>query len=169
MLAGTPPFDGDNALTIAMKQVKNDAAPLSEVRPDLPAAVCELIHRMIEKFPEKRPQSADEVLRVLKQINLDEAYALNDIKIAPVAIIDKNFRESSAHQTPTSDAGQSVRAIKYSFDWRTGSRGSCHRRLVWGKLAGEFGAAYRSTTDHGERRHPFRTTSAETRNGRPTI
>lgn len=89
MLAGTPPFDGDNALTIAMKQVKNDAAALGEVRPDLPAAVCELIHRMIEKSPENRPQSADEVLRVLKQINLDEAYALNDIKISPVAIIDK--------------------------------------------------------------------------------
>ena len=70
MLAGTPPFDGDNALTIAMKQVKNNATPLGEVRPDLPATVCQLIHRMIEKSPEDRPQSADEVLRVLKQINL---------------------------------------------------------------------------------------------------
>jgi len=90
MLAGTPPFDGDNALTIAMKQVKNDAAPLGEVRPDLPAAVSKLIHRMIEKSPEDRPQSADEVLRVLKQINLDEAYALNDIKLSPAAIVDKS-------------------------------------------------------------------------------
>ena len=90
MLAGTPPFDGDNALTIAMKQVKNNATPLGEVRPDLPAAVCKLIHRMIEKSPEDRPQSADEVLRVLKQINLDEAYALNDIKISPAAIVDKS-------------------------------------------------------------------------------
>ena len=90
MLAGTPPFDGDNALAIAMKQVKNDAVPLGEVRPDLPAALCKLIHQMIEKSPENRPQSADEVLRVLKQINLDEAYALNDIKISPIAIVDKS-------------------------------------------------------------------------------
>jgi hypothetical protein len=45
---------------------------------------------MIEKSPENRPQSADEVLRVLKQINLDEAYALNDIKIAPVTIVGKS-------------------------------------------------------------------------------
>ena len=89
MLAGTPPFDGDNPLAIAMKQVKNNAVPLAKVRPDLPETVCNLIHRMIEKSPENRPQSADEVLRVLKQINLDEAYALNDIKISPVAIVDK--------------------------------------------------------------------------------
>ncbi len=89
MLAGTPPFDGDNPLTIAMKQVKNDAAPLALVRPDLPETICTLIHRMINKSPENRPQSADDVLRVLKQINLDEAYALNDIKVSPVAIVDK--------------------------------------------------------------------------------
>ncbi len=87
MLAGTPPFDGDNPLAIAMKQVKNEATPLGEVRPDLPETVCNLIHRMIKKSPENRPQSADEVLRVLKQINLDEAYALNDIKVAPMAIV----------------------------------------------------------------------------------
>ncbi len=90
MLAGTPPFNGDNALAIAMQQVKNDAAPLGEIRPDLPEAISALIHSMIEKSPENRPQSANEVLKVLKKINLDEAYALNDIKISPATIVGKS-------------------------------------------------------------------------------
>ncbi len=90
MLAGAPPFDGENALAIAMKQVKNDAIQLGELRPDLPDTVCTLIHSMIQKSPADRPQSADEVLRVLKQINLDEAYELNDIKISPAAITSQS-------------------------------------------------------------------------------
>ena len=80
MLAGSPPFDGENPLVIAMKQVKNDAQPISEIRPDLPAAIGELIHRMIEKDPARRPQSAAEILKKLNKINLDEAYELNVIR-----------------------------------------------------------------------------------------
>ena len=79
MLAGSPPFKGDNPLSIAMQQVKNDATKLETVRPDLPPALCELVHRMIEKLPEDRPQNAGTILADLKQINIEEDYDLSNV------------------------------------------------------------------------------------------
>ena len=79
MLSGSPPFQGDNPLTIAMQQVKNAAERLETVRPDLPPALCDLVHRMIEKQPEDRPQNAGVILADLKQINIDQDYDLSNV------------------------------------------------------------------------------------------
>lgn len=79
MLAGSPPFEGENPLAIAVQQVKNDAAKLATIRPDLPQSLCGLVHQMIEKSPGQRPQNAGEVLAALKQINIDQDYDLSNI------------------------------------------------------------------------------------------
>jgi eukaryotic-like serine/threonine-protein kinase len=50
-LAGRPAFDGDNAVTIALKQVRQDPEPLGD---DVPEAVCELIDRALAKDPHGR-------------------------------------------------------------------------------------------------------------------
>lgn len=79
MLSGSPPFEGENPLAIAVQQVKNNAAKLETMRPDLPQSLCDLVHRMIEKAPDDRPQNAGEVLGSLKQINIDQDYDLSNI------------------------------------------------------------------------------------------
>ena len=79
MLAGSPPFEGDNPLAIAMQQVKNDATKLETLRPDLPQSLCDLVHRMIEKAPSDRPQNAGDILAELKQINIDQDYDLSNV------------------------------------------------------------------------------------------
>jgi len=79
MLSGSPPFEGDTPLSIAVQQVKNDATKLESVRPDLPKSLCDLIHRMIEKAPGDRPQNAGTILAELKQINIDEDYDLSNV------------------------------------------------------------------------------------------
>jgi len=79
MLSGSPPFEGDNPLAIAVQQVKNNATKLETVRPDLPQSLCDLVHRMIEKKPEDRPQNAGVILSDLKQINIDEDYDLSNV------------------------------------------------------------------------------------------
>jgi hypothetical protein len=50
-LAGQPAFEGDNAVTIALKQVRQNPAPLSG---DLPAEVRALIARALSKDPGRR-------------------------------------------------------------------------------------------------------------------
>jgi serine/threonine protein kinase len=57
-LAGNPPFDGDNALQVALRHLEDDPEPLPETT--VPPAVRELISRAMAKQPEDRFASAAE-------------------------------------------------------------------------------------------------------------
>jgi len=61
MLTGQPPFRGQTAFEVAVQHVQNQAVPLSEVRPDLPAEMCQLIQKMMAKAPAERYQSSAEL------------------------------------------------------------------------------------------------------------
>src|SRR5262249_10660744 len=67
MLAGQPPFGAGSTFEVALQHVQNEPRPLAEVRPDLPPELCGLVHRMMSKDPDKRPQSGREILRELSQ------------------------------------------------------------------------------------------------------
>ncbi len=71
MLAGKPPYDGDTALAIALKHVKNDPEPLSQVRPDVPGELTSLINRMMAKTVADRPSNAGQLLKEIKSIKID--------------------------------------------------------------------------------------------------
>ncbi|NUQ63987.1 MAG: serine/threonine protein kinase [Pirellulales bacterium] len=68
MLAGSPPFSGDTALSVAVQHLKKQPVPLEQVRPDLPPALCRIVHRMMAKTPDARYASAREVLRELHHV-----------------------------------------------------------------------------------------------------
>jgi len=57
-LAGHPPFDGDNALQVALRHLEDDPEPLPETT--VPPAVRELISRAMAKQPEDRFANAAE-------------------------------------------------------------------------------------------------------------
>src|SRR5205823_9955671 len=54
MLAGHPPFSGDNAFQVALQHVNDEPEPLPAIRPDLPPELCRLVHKMMAKKPEDR-------------------------------------------------------------------------------------------------------------------
>jgi eukaryotic-like serine/threonine-protein kinase len=68
LLAGQPPFTGQNAFEVALKHVNEKPRPVAELRPDLPAELCQLVDRMMLKDPAQRPQSGREVLKVLNNL-----------------------------------------------------------------------------------------------------
>lgn len=68
MLAGTTPFAAETALAVAMQHLNRQPPWLGDLRPDLPTALCQLVHRMLGKQPEDRPSSAAEVLRELRRL-----------------------------------------------------------------------------------------------------
>jgi len=72
MLAGAPPFTGETALGVAVQHLKKEPPPLEDLRSDLPAALCRLIHKMLAKAPDDRCQSAREILRELRRIHMEE-------------------------------------------------------------------------------------------------
>jgi len=68
MLAGSPPFEGETALAVAIQHLKTPPKPLETLRRDLPAALCRLVHQMLVKAPERRCASARVVLEQLRHL-----------------------------------------------------------------------------------------------------
>lgn len=68
LLAGHPPFTADTAMAVGVKHLTDQPQPLEEIRPDLPADLVKLVHRLLAKKPEDRPQTAREVVRELRRI-----------------------------------------------------------------------------------------------------
>ncbi len=73
MLAGKPPFEGENALAIAVQHVKNEAAPLQLIRPDIPVELAELVHKMMARHPQDRIQSATDIIKALRKIDVNSS------------------------------------------------------------------------------------------------
>jgi len=71
MLAGEPPFGGDSALNVAVQHLKKEPERLENRRPDLPEALCRIIHRMLAKNPDDRQQDAAVLLRELRDLKVE--------------------------------------------------------------------------------------------------
>ncbi|HZZ82624.1 MAG TPA: serine/threonine-protein kinase [Gemmataceae bacterium] len=68
MFAGTPPFKGNSPVDVAYQHVHVEPQPLSEVRPDLPADLFAIVHKMMAKKPADRYQSAGEIVRDINRL-----------------------------------------------------------------------------------------------------
>lgn len=68
MLTGQPPFHGATAFEVALQHVQKPAPPLGQIRPDLPEALCAMVHKMMEKDPARRYQTGRELLRDIIRI-----------------------------------------------------------------------------------------------------
>src|SRR3989441_5207272 len=65
MLAGSPPFDGESAQSILMKQATATPVPIRQLRSDVPPALAAVIERLLAKDPAERFQTAQQVSRAL--------------------------------------------------------------------------------------------------------
>lgn len=68
MLVGRPPFEGENAVSVAVKHLHETPEPLESLRSDLPGALCKVIKRMTAKNPEDRYENAQAVLNDIRKI-----------------------------------------------------------------------------------------------------
>ena len=58
LLAGQPPFQGDNELSILMKVLGDDPAPVRQLAPHIPADLETIARKCLEKLPQDRYDSA---------------------------------------------------------------------------------------------------------------
>ena len=101
MLAGHPPFDGENALTIAVKHLNEALPSLQAARPDLPKDLCEIIQKLTNKRPEDRFQNPAAVTKQLRTLEFGE---IADWE----GLTDKLAVNDSDHGTKLSDSRLAV-------------------------------------------------------------
>lgn len=65
LLSGHPPYTGHSPQEIILKHVEEEPPPLKKICPEIPQAVCQIIHKMIAKNPNARFQSASEITAAL--------------------------------------------------------------------------------------------------------
>jgi serine/threonine-protein kinase len=78
MLTGVYPIDGDDYMTILMRQVHDEPPPASSHRPGLPAGVDRVIAWLMRKDPAARPATLGEALRSLEHVATGELAAAGE-------------------------------------------------------------------------------------------
>jgi serine/threonine-protein kinase len=88
MLAGRLPFEGDSAVSIALKHLSEPPVPISQLRPDVNPAVESVVMAALAKDPAHRWQSADDFAEALQaagaQLGLAQPAPQDTAAFAPV-------------------------------------------------------------------------------------
>jgi serine/threonine-protein kinase len=75
---GRVPFDGDNAVTVAMKQVTEQPVPPSQINPNVDPQLEAVILKCMQKDPKDRFQTADELYHTLHDYLAGRMQAVNN-------------------------------------------------------------------------------------------
>lgn len=68
MLAGKVPFEAENAVSVALMQLQNEAKRLTEINPDIPLGLEQITVHAMQKNPARRYQTATEMLMDIEEI-----------------------------------------------------------------------------------------------------
>ncbi|MCF2533028.1 serine/threonine protein kinase [Yinghuangia sp. KLBMP8922] len=112
MLAGRAPFTAPTALAVLQRHLTDRPEPIGSHRPDVPAGLDRLVADLLEKQPEDRPASAQEVYRRLVPL-MPQAARDADAALAPSIAMDptRPLRHPAAPQpapAPPAAAGMTA-------------------------------------------------------------
>ena len=99
MLSGRLPFDGEDAVKVAMRHITDKPPALHEIAPEVPMALVEITEKAMAKNPANRYQSAHEMSDAIQQfkkdpdIRFEYKYMVED---SPERVIGKVVRKSQA-------------------------------------------------------------------------
>lgn len=71
MVTGEVPFDGDSTVSVAIKHLQEEITPPSEIVPDIPYSLEQIILKCTQKNGERRYANTDELIRDLKRSLVD--------------------------------------------------------------------------------------------------
>jgi serine/threonine protein kinase len=82
LCTGRQPFRGDTTMAVLTALAVDTPPPVRELNPRVPPALAKLVARLLEKDPQQRPKSADEVRALLDKVERAPA------KLAPTAVTE---------------------------------------------------------------------------------
>ncbi len=154
LLTGVVPFSADTPLAVVLKHLNEQARPISELRPDAPEALTRLVRRMMEKNPNDRPSSIDELSEELRQARREYVATLGTANSKSDALAGSRTAVLGANVSKTdgfvlkSDASTTSSLPNSNELWKEGSeqvffqseeeRGSFRRFINTTNLSGEW-------------------------------
>ena len=110
MLSGQLPFDAEDAVEVAIKQISDQPKSLHEIAPQVPAALVEITEKAMAKLPQNRYASAREMLDALDtyvqnpSVMFEYQYITED---APEKVVKRTMNQNKAARQnhPNESAG----------------------------------------------------------------
>lgn len=103
MITGQLPFEADNAVSVAIMQLQTDPKPPREINPAIPIGLEEITLRAMQKNPQKRYQSAREMLIDLdafrRDPNIRFNYFLETVDPDTTRVVDDLADVTSGYET----------------------------------------------------------------------
>ena len=99
MLSGQLPFDAEDAVEVAIKQISDQPKSLHEIAPQVPAALVEITEKAMAKLPQNRYASAREMLDALDtyvqnpSVMFEYQYITED---APEKVVKRTMNQNKA-------------------------------------------------------------------------
>jgi tetratricopeptide (TPR) repeat protein len=117
MVTGRPPFLGDDMVAVIGQHINTPPVSPNWHRPDLHPALAALIMRLLEKDPNKRPDSASEVLEMLEAFEAGKTEELSSEQ-------SKALAENPLYRRVFVGREAELRQLQSVFDAATSGQGS---------------------------------------------
>ena len=82
-LAGRVPFIGQSDTDTALARLQRDPTDLAQLRPNLPRGLYDIIHQLLARNPNRRPESGAELRTALQRIAGEPVSTLDTIEAVP--------------------------------------------------------------------------------------
>ena len=115
MLSGKLPFDADDMVEVARKQITDTPKPLTELAPEVPLGLVQITERAMAKLPVNRYASAAEMLEALDAfvrdpaITFDYQYVKEEV---PEKVVNGPMAEKRTIRRPSETQGPRSKARK---------------------------------------------------------
>ena len=122
MLSGHLPFDAEDVVEVAIKQISDQPKPLHEIAPDVPNALVEITEKAMAKLPQNRYASAREMLQALDayvqnpSVLFEYKYITED---APEKVVKRTMNQNRASRTPEQPSPRGRKAASRKKKKRT--------------------------------------------------
>jgi serine/threonine-protein kinase len=118
VLAGHPPFQGDSPFEVALQHVRTEPKPLTDIRPDLPAVLCAIVHKMIAKDPAARYQTGRELLKDIVRLRESLSGQTAVVVQSSVELVGVASAQATENAASTKVAPDTARMPKWtSLHW----------------------------------------------------
>ena len=134
---GEVPFKGDDAISVALKQVNEQPVPPSQLNPNVDPQLEAIILKCMQKDPAARFQTADDLSKTLRdylagrlaQVNVAVAPGVGATTVTPAGgttTVLNPGEGATRVQKPVVNRGQRINSSPYDSEVSTTSRGDRH-------------------------------------------